>query len=314
MNEPFNPYEAFKDFYENPVIKSIKTNKKWSVSDKDKMPIDICALMYQNQLKGAKYTDETCLVDLDTLCNVLPTATNNAYFLDALIDGFVVLDIEPKCPDDIKNKLLNLDYLYGEVSMSGKGLHLIFPLPDCISEYPIAQKKLVLKEKHGYYEILLNHWVTFTRKAFAPSLGSDDFVPIFRELAKEQKEIAEAKEVEISELEPSDIPFKDDIISLLVKQKYKKSLEDFNDDVSTYEFAYVGFLHYKLKQILNVSRIKKAHSYTDNEKAWLLYETASQVIPHRAKHDEKRNKLPWLLFIAENVIAKDCAPKKKGKE
>lgn len=301
----FNPYEYFKDFYQNPFIQSIKDNKKWTISDKDKMPIDIYALIYQHQIIGAKYTNEICLTDLDTICKEVPTAANHAYYLDALIDGFVVLDIEPKCPDDLKEKFMNLDYIYGEISMSGNGIHLIFPLPDCISEYPIAQKKIVLKEKHGYYEILLNHYVTFTRNTIKPASGSEKFETIFRELAKEQVDYSAEKDVDVSELEPENIPFKDDIISLLVKQNYKKTPDDFENDMSVYEFARIGFLHYKLKQILKVSRIKKAHTYTDNEKAWLLFEAASQVIPHRAKHDEKRLKLPWLLFVSQQVIAKD---------
>ena len=68
------------------------------------------------------------LVDLETVCKTLPTAANNTYHLDALIDKIVVLDVEPKCPEEIKRQFLSLPYLYSETSMSGNGLHLIFNL------------------------------------------------------------------------------------------------------------------------------------------------------------------------------------------
>lgn len=312
-----NPYEVFKGFYENPFIKSIKDNKRWTISTncidektgrKKKMPLDINAMIFEDRFAGATFSDEKCLTDLDTICKYVPDAMNNTYYLDALIDGFVVLDIEPKCPVEIKNKLLQLNYAYGEISMSGQGIHLIFPLPDCISEYPIAQKKLALREKNGYYEILLNHYITFTRNIIQPATGNGDFISVFRELAMQQTEQAEAKDISISDLEPDDIPMKDTIVSLLSRSRYKKTIKDFDNDDSTYEFAYIGFLHYKLKNILKTYAVRQnKHNYDDNDKAWILYEVAQQVLPSRAKHKEMRTGLPWLLFIAKQVIAKDTS-------
>jgi hypothetical protein len=304
----FDPYEHFSAFYTNPLIQSIKDRAKWTISDKDKMPIDMYALMVEHRISGALSTDENSLVSLDKLCQYMPTAANNAYYLDALIDGFVVLDIEPKCPDDIKSELLRLPYEYGEVSMSGKGYHLLFKMPDCISEYPAAQKKIVLKEEHGYYEILMNHYVTFTRNAIPLSENADakGFEKIFRELASVQTESAKGEAFDVTVEPPDDIPFEDLIVSTLMKQNYRKTIEDFDNDNSLYEYAFIGFLHYKLKLILNVSRIKATgHEYTDNEKAWIIYKVAQEVIPYRSKHEETRCQLPWLLFLAKSSIEKD---------
>lgn len=315
-----NPYEMFKDFYSNPFIQSIKNNKKWTISTKQmkdngkikKMPLDIYRMIYDNELTGAKFANEQCLTDLDTICQYVPDAANNTYWLDALIDGFVVLDIEPSCPKHIKDKLLQLNYVYGEVSVSGKGIHLVFPLPACITEYPIAAKKVTLQEEHNFYEILMNHYITFTRNSIGPATGNGDFTEVFRELCAIQKEVI-ATDVDVSELEPEDIPLKDEIVTLLSRSKYKKTPSDFKkdnypteDDPSKYEFAYIGFLHYKLKCLIKSYGIRKiGHTYTDNEKAWILYEVAKDKLTFRQKHTEKRCGLPWLLWIAKNVISKD---------
>lgn len=305
--EVINPYEKFKEFYSNPLIQSISDKARWTVSDQNKMPIDMYGLITEHRIMGAQFTDAYSLFTLPRLCEEMPDAMNNTFYLDSLIDGFVVLDIEPKCPQNIKDELLKLPYLYGEVSMSGNGYHLLFKLPDCISEYPAAQKKIAMKEEHGYFEILLNHYITFTRNVIPlnDNHNEKDFEKIFRELASKQKEVTKNGTFDMTEDAPTDIPFEDYIVSTLINQKYMKTLEDFGGDKSRYEYAYVGWLHYKLKMILNVSKIKAAHTYTDNEKAWLIYKCAKEVIPYRDKHDEMRCQLPWLMYLIKESIEKD---------
>lgn len=263
-------------------------------------------LIDECDIAGAKYTDARSLVTLDELRNALPTATNNAYYLDALVDNIIILDIEPKCPDDIKQELLKLPYIYGEISMSGKGYHLVFHLPDNFYNFPVATQKVVMKEEHGYYEILLNHWVTFTRNMIAPApqdAAKDNFEQFFAKIASVQKEVVRGV-IDVTDLEPDDFPFKDDILGLLMRQPYYKTISDFSDDHSRFEYAFIGFLYYKLRCILNVSRIKNAHNYTDTEKAWMLYLVAKERLPYRSKHDESRDGLPWLLYTAREVIAR----------
>lgn len=263
-------------------------------------------LIEERRIAGAQFTNEQSLVSLSQLCDELPTATNNAYYLDSLQDNIFVLDIEPKCPDDMKQELLKLPYDYGEISMSGKGYHLVFHLPDNFYNFPVATQKIVMKEEHGYYEILLNHWVTFTRNMIAPApqdAAKNDFEQFFANIASQQKEVIRDA-IDVSELEPDDFPFKDDILGLLMRQPYYKTVSDFNDDHSRFEYAFIGFLYYKLRCILNVSRIKNAHNYTDTEKAWMLYLVAKERLPYRSKHDESRDGLPWLLYTAREVIAR----------
>lgn len=300
-------YKDFPEFYNNPFVQSIKKAKKWTVSDNQKMPIDMHELIYKHRIYGASVVgDYNPLMTLDELCYHLPNAKNHAFLLDAIADGFVVLDIEPTCPEPIRQKLLQTSYVYGEISMSGKGYHLVYPLPDCIKQYPAAQSKVVMKEQHGYYEILMSHYVTFTRNIIplAESPDADRFEQLFEKMASEQTE-QQKTEFDVSEEYPiEDIPFIDDILEILYKQEYKKTPEDFSGDMSKYEYGYIGFFHSKLNLLQNVSYIKAEHTYTNEEKTAILYAIAKEEIPYRPKHDEFRDGLPWLLYLCREIVAK----------
>ena len=304
----------FDEFYDHPFIKSINNKERWTVVDKDKRPIDMFSFIYEHKINGAAFCDEKSLVSLSTLKSVLPNAANNTFYMDALTDNFVVLDIEPSCPNDIKQELIKLPYIYGEISLSGKGYHLIFPLPECINEYPIAKNKIVFKEPHKYYEILLNHYVTFTRNMLPDSVidstNEHEFEKLFRKMAEEQKNTVRT-DFDIDEEEPDDIPQKDEILKILNNQKYKKTPESFFNDMSKYEYGHISFLYEKLLCILSLSDIKAAHDYTDTEKAWLLYEATKEALPYRDKHEESRNGLPWLMYLSQEGMAKNVTSKKE---
>lgn len=302
----FEPKLVFPEFYGNPVIQHLGNLPKWTVSTNKKMPIDVCILRDEKRVKAAKYTDDRCLVTLDEICQILPTATSNTIYLDALTDGYVVLDIEPKCPDELKQNLLQLPYLYGEVSMSGKGYHLIFELPKIISKYPAMQKKIVLKEENGYYEILLNHYVTFTRQAISPyyrlvdNNNANVFETLFENMAKTQIKTKESY-IEISEEEPKEIPNIDLVFRHLEGISYTKHPSDFNEDISRYEYNFISYFYHK---IFNIMLDQKLY-YSDTELLWLLYYVIKERIPHRDKHNEKRKGMPWLMYQCSRVLAKN---------
>lgn len=310
LNEGIPTWRDFPEFYNNPFVKQIENIEKWTVSDKNKRPIDMHALIHEQKVWGMAFDrGYNPLVDLKTLCNTIPSATNNAYYLDALVDKYVVLDIEPKCPEHIKQKLMELPYVYGEISMSGKGVHLVFSLPENIlNKYPDAQQKQALKEENGYYEILLNHMITFTRNALPPSTCREDisiFDNVFELLAMKAKPNASNdKQIAVTSIKKEDIPYFDTLIAPLRAQKYNKSAIDFKNDISKYEFAVTGFYHRALMQLLDDDNRYKDHQYTDEEKAVILYSITSEKIPYRPKHDQTRNDMPWLLFIATRLLSK----------
>lgn len=301
-----------QNFYQHPFIQTLKHKKKWTISDHKKMPIDIYMLKSFHTVKGALFTDEKSLVSLEELLTILPNVSNYAYFLDAYTDQFVVLDIEPTCNDDLKNELLQMPFIYGERSLSGKGYHLIFPLPECIYDYPIAQKKIVFKGPNKQYEILINHWVTFTGDQIESPTQPTDFIPFFEQMAKDQKEQEVLKNFKIKDIKPEEIPDYEYIVDLLKKQKFTKTLDDYDKDYSIYEFAAIGFILTKLNMVLSLSKIKNnQHSYSDLECTWITYVVARDLIEYRTKHDEYREGLPWLLYLVKNV---QCTfdPNKKG--
>lgn len=308
---PGKTYLDFPEFYAHPFIKSIADKEKWSVSDNTKRPIDMKAWIYEKRIYGARMDDTVnpC-VSLSRLCSTIPDAANHAYYLNAIADKFVVLDIEPKCPEDIKQNLLNTGYIYGEISLSGQGFHLVHPLPDCFYEYPVLKKKIVMKESHGYYEILLNHWVTFTRNMIGPARCQNNiFENIFRELAANQKEVVRT-DIDVNILKPENIHKEDYLLDVLSHCAYSKTPDDFDGDISKYEYGCIGFLYWNLNRLLTASYIKAEHEYSPNEITWLLYEAAKAKIPYRAKHDEFRDNLPWLLYLSREIIAKsDLTPK-----
>src|SRR5699024_2889070 len=113
---------------------------------------------------------------LNELVDFLPNAANHALRLNALVDRVAVLDIEKTCPDELKEALCRLPALYRERSMSGQGVHLVLPLPDSFEDFRDAAAKRVVKGPHGWYEILLGHYVTFTRDVLPePTNVLDDF-------------------------------------------------------------------------------------------------------------------------------------------
>lgn len=298
----------YPTFRNNTFIDSIAHKEKWTVSTNKKVPIDMYLFIYRDVICGAIHNNDLSLVSLDVLHQHIPDAANYAFYLDALVDNFVILDIEPKCPDDTKAKLLKMPCLYCETSMSGKGVHMIFALPkDILDKYPEAKEKIVFKETHGWYEILLNHYATFTGNQIPATIDTDDaeFRALFEEMAQEQK-IVEKADVDIKPLESIDTEEAQFILKALQSQvrTYSKTLSDFNDDHSKYEFAVNAFLYRRIIKMINLPIIKeKGHIYNDSEIAWFLYKAASDFLPPRAKHEEERNGMPWLLYLASEVIA-----------
>lgn len=310
-------------FRQHPFIQSIASIKKWTISNENKIPIDMYDFMYLDKIKGANFYDEHSLVDLDTLDNFFKkfnqTPSNHAFYLETALDGFLVLDIEPNCPEEIRTKLLQTNFIYGEVSLSGKGYHLIYKIPDSYHEYPAAHNKPALKHPSKYYEVLMNHFCTFTGKLIEPPKQVlYDFNDVYKELAAEAKEINKQKEASIQSLSNKPNTEKADFVLELLHnaaQKYPRKPKDFtkdsdgSPDMSRYEWSYICYLYKKLDEILAVSAIQKEHEYTDEEQAYFLYTVITTVLPHRPKHDTFRNtsdcvRLPWLGYLVKDVMEK----------
>lgn len=290
---------------------------RWTVSDNEKMPIDMRELMTTGRLWGAKEISDNCLVSLDELKMLLPNATNNAFYLRAQTDGLLVLDIEKTCPPEVAAELLGMsETLYGELSMSGRGYHLLMPLPANFWDFPLATGKKVLREEHGWYEILLEHWVTFTRNDVPAEryLGSNDngelpeapeWAELYASLAEKAEE-SPSIELDINAEKP-EIPEEAKILDLMTRQPHKRELEAFHGDFSRWEFSILGVLYNRLRAILVAIKDMVDHPYDENDQAWLVYLAAQKIIPPRDKHEEYRNGMPLLLNATVSLIGRRAA-------
>lgn len=293
-------------FIENEVIRYLAKKPYWTVNIDEKKPLDIVAYKNTGRIYGA--SNESCLTDLSSLLKTLNAIPAQfVYSLNAVRDGIVVLDIEKTCPDDIKQTLLDLPFLYGDISMSGKGLHLIFPCPP-LDE--MTSKKVVMKEEHGYYEVLIHHFVSFTNYTIEPRYTVENapiqFQEIWDKLVETQRSTIK-KEIEF-DMNKIDLDFPrysalyQSVIANF-RQRFKKTPDDFYNDMSRYEFAVIGSLRYSLKLMEDVPVFKKYIELTEEQEIAIVYDIAKEILEYRPKHDEIRDGKPMLLYQTINSFA-----------
>lgn len=306
--------EMFPDFYENKAILSIAGENRWTISDANKRPVDMFEVRVNHRVMGCRPDIPCSTTTLDDTIKVIPYPKNHAFLLDCLTDNIVVLDIEPSCRTSLIRKFMSLPYLYGEKSLSGRGIHLILPVPKCFDEFPIAKNKLKLQHKTGQYEILQNHWVTFTRSTLAnptnPNGNDSLWENLYASLAKEVKESTPTvADYEVLGENLDEIPDSKEILDILSNgNPYKKTPDNFlredgTADMSRYETGWLNHKYRTMQTLLKASFIKKnQHDYTLSEQTLLLAELARRNLEHRDKHDEVRTGMPYLLYTSQWVI------------
>lgn len=321
--EQLYPYN-FPDFYNNPAIRALMPIKRWTVSTTEKMPIDIHQYLDSNGrvVTGAMYHDDLCLTDMYEIMEKMPYAPNYAFYLQSRIDSIMILDIEPTCPEKLKREFLQMPYLYGEYSLSGKGLHLVLPVPEYLNDYPAAKKKQSIK--YGkFFEIHLEHYVTFTRNMLPPATGTNTMEKLFRAMFEEQVQIEKRKLEQLHDVDLNDIPDHGKILEYMANQPWPRNLvpehfrkdKDDTPDLSTYEFSVAGFAYRILEtRILKVQAIRNnGHVYSDSDKAELIYAFMRETdrIAPREKHETSRNGEPWLKHLAIEAMQKTDLTKRK---
>lgn len=308
--------QSQSNFYGNETIKKISEKPRWTISDTNKRPIDMYEWTSKHAVKGCDIQLEgstMTLKELDAIFADIGVPDLHTFYLDVMEDDIVILDVEPACPDAIKRRILTLPYLYGEVSMSGKGLHLAFPKPKNFDEFENAAKKVALKDGHGYYEILLNHWITFTGRTLEMPIAKNvenqtDFEEFYAKIASIQKSSEENEvDFEFEDISIADIPESDYIIELLTTANhYPKRPSNFNGDMSSYEYGWFCYKYRRMRQILKLSRIiETGHDYTPQEQACMLREIARIALPKRDKHETWNLRgMSWLTYLAKTVVAR----------
>ena len=242
--------------------------------------------------------------------------------------------------------------------MSGKGIHLMLKIPkEWIpkeSEYLFNQISVIKTNKGDIEFIFNNHFCTLTKNQI-PIRKKDnsseldkkiiqDFLMNLVQMDKRKQEIRENRIRENLTFNNKEIENKlnDEAYDTLfnhAEQKLdeftdKKSLSDYSDDDSRYETACATYVLNNLlekKKLWDSENFKKKNdsnlgkTLAKTEKSdiiYIVYKTLTKKLPHREKHDEMRNDIPWLLYVVkqandyletDNHIKKEKKAKKKKK-
>ena len=310
-------------------IKDLKDIPHWTITHKepkdnivcpklDKAPLDLPAVLKNGYPSPVAWKDGQKQWTLDEIEKDfgLKLTPNLAFLLDTLRDNYMLLDIEPSCDEVLKQKFINSDWVYGETSLSGEGIHLLFKTPKNFEEFPIAMKKTVLKTKNRTYEMLLNHWVTFTGNQIErPKIIETSIEEIFKDLAilAQETEVREMHYESESLLKPKNIPMYDELFRLLTAIPIPFEPEKHDNDISGTECSIIGRIQNSVLEKLTESPSFATNYYTEEQAIALIYYVAKHHIPHREKHDSLRNKMPWLLYTIIQQYAKkpnDNTPKR----
>ena len=264
------------------------------------------------QIDGARTKDSQSLVTLDELTHIAktPLTKNNTYYLMANIDKYIILDVEKTASDELKQRALKLPFLYGERSMSGLGYHFIFPLPKNFAKYPHIPARTKMQSKKGDYEILLNHFITFTRDIIEPPENPEGSIEdIFEELALAHPPIIRNK-INITKSRPEDIIAYDYIYPKLSIRPYKKTLADFYDDYSKFEYGATAYYHARMVKLTQTKLFKsKFPNFTENDAFHILSDFMDEQLPYRPKHSEERQGLPWIQYLVSDIMKRNKPPK-----
>lgn len=351
MNAPSTsrPAAMFPEFYHNPHIRSaLASERLWTVSDFDKRPVDIVAALAStavcprcnqpecNEVHGARLGDaSTQLMTLDQLTQALPDARNVATHIDWRSSGLMVLDIEPECPSEVVDQLLRLitgnaasepQALYSEVSGSGRGFHLLLPVPANIALFPRVAHATKLQHPQRWYEVLLYHWITFSRNPIPaqrlvdaqthPAGERVTWEGVFGQLAEMapcgeaagngatgQFDGALAAVDRCPDLTGVTAELVDAVIHSLDGEPAKDLTDDFHGDMSRWEMSRLiriaaisqSKLHIRQSIIRITGTAPLSADQYRQQLLTIVHQVARERIPYRPKHDEPRSGTTYLL-------------------
>ena len=315
-----------ENFRNNNLIKKMASEANWTFSTKEKMPVDMEVLLSKYYITGASFKDKNPLVTLDRI-DAIPELVplNRAYYFHAKDNHIMIIDIEKTASEETKKFFMQIPANYGEVSMSGKGIHLLIELDD--KEIPeearyIIESVSVLKLPSKDAEFIFNdHYCTFTKNQI-PVIQKDNNNKLHNEIIRDllmnlvkldskNKKIREERQKLTMHYEDNfDHTWLHETISDSVSEdKFGKTAEDYNYDESRWEMAYATFVLNKTMSLINkIKRSKKSvakkdvANLTDSDIIYIAYEVLKMNLPHREKHDEERRGMPWLLYLTNNAF------------
>lgn len=230
------------------VPEKLKQMPIWTLSTKDKFPVNFIETIKQNRIIGLTARNKTQTVDYYTLCNYI---LDTALITMTIPEGYMIVDVESYASDELKNYCKTLNPIYAETSMSGKGMHLLFEYPKNYNKYPNAMNRSVIKSKDKTFEILFDHACIFTGNQIHTT-GEHTVDTLYASVAKH---IAEVKDIIINNFEPltdADRPVVEYLMNsgLYSKDIFKRS--DGTVDTSAFDFATVANWYNMIKIYYNI--------------------------------------------------------------
>jgi len=298
-----------------------KISDKWCVSNSEKVPLDMFALrkgFEWGASNNREHSSYECYSDVEAFVKENPETYKVCSWLP--MDGdYAILDIESICPKEIRAKILESfenDIIYLEMSMSGNGFHAIIPRK---YEKTAKYKK--------YAEILTNHHCTYTGNIININDAINITIETNLDMSDEDMEDLQNltdiydlfKKPAVTLSSNDSATWQDyktesqylngshaDLYNIMYNYEYPKTLEDFDMDYSRYEFGYAAALSCLIKRTAPNMIDANARFYnmhiSKKSAALLIYFILKQKLQPRAKHDEYRNGLPWLLYTADKVV------------
>lgn len=314
--------DKYNAFFQNPTISVLATHPHWSVSDpNDKHPLNIPYFFqaldapdkgYQLEVdgRGASFMRPETMMTPDDILNgfidrfseCLPY--NLAYYFSTDCDNVCCIDIEPTCPNDIKEQFLHCNFLYGETSMSGKGYHLLIPIPTALLEkYPNAQNKTKLQHKQKYFEVHFEHWLTFTANQIQLK-GNNDITPLIEPLFSEARADTGEYTVDLSdELSDHYELVEEALFDDMIMHANKYCQYQNRGDDSAYEFLVAMWFCRTLDYFMEEKqKLVMITTLTDQECISLIHDLMFEFLPYRPKFDQHFIQgVPYLFHTAKNA-------------
>lgn len=194
---------------------------------------------------------------------------------------------------------------------------------------PVPKPENGEKPRDAHFEVLFNdHFVTFTKRMLTQKPCVDynqdpqakaalaAFLDSIVQMDKQRKQERElAKQYRIGMMKNIIDEEKEETIKEFIsikpfetarEQAGSKTVSDFGGDASRYEMSVANGLAFHTIRLhkLAVDTISfrdMAKSLTEQDLAYAIYLLLQEAVPHREKHDETRDGLPWLLFTAKRA-------------
>lgn len=324
-------------FIQYPIIQHIANDNRWTISDNNKRPINAKELLTSGDVYGAREDSElVTLHELDNNPNL--QAVNRTYRLQARNNNIIMIDVEPDASNEMKNQAFYFPAHYTELSTNG-GVHLLIAVPqDLINdenrylfkELSVFKEPVPKEEKRpSYFEVLFNdHYITFTKRAIIDKASVDydtnpqakqqlaSFLNNIVKLDKERKEKrALAKNYQIDMYEQSMDKEKKKQIQRFINIRHldptkqraiERDIDMYNGDLSRYEMAVATSIAGGILRTSNLAKTTVTYrdmlsTFTEQDYVYASYLIMKDIVPYRDKHDENRDGLPWLMYIAREA-------------